>query len=328
MLGALLTICVSFDSLFAQRGSPQGAPPQPTYRAAVVSLSTLTADADSDELIADLKLETLADGMLVVSGGLAKATRPPVPNRSLFVLVDAQARTYRSFWISGRVEDNARLKAHLKSRHNIDWDENRKIGRQARIDDIPEPQPRQPQLAARARRAAQLSPRLVFASFLRAQQERISSCGTLADIAIETRDVFGYGTLLARSRTFAGWIQDVYINPSFVQNWADAFNSTYPVSPTAAQTHWYLDAGTSTQDAYSYPDELHAFAEQSTNYYNDDFPYVFGVPDLGRTWAWHRIVSKAQAPTTWIHFGNKNEYGGYSYLIGSNILDSSWTGCF
>jgi hypothetical protein len=331
LIGSMFIFCMTVvpagPAVSAQRagGVPQG--DRTVLPSALVSRLSLTPDADSDKVIPELTLDTLADGMTVVSGALPKAQSQPVVGRSMFLLVDAQAATYRTFVMNGAVENNERLKLHLKARYGIDWDANRRAMRpRAKTNDAPPEQPVSP-IPLRAGRRPPPQRAILPISNLSAQQQLVSTCVSTADVVIESRDILGYGVLLARSRSYAAWTQDIYTNPYFDQRWAFAFNDRQPQAPSALGTNWYLDGGSSQQSNYN-AEGLSAHAEQSSTYFNVDFPWVFQVPDLGPTYAWHGITADAHAFVTWIHSGSKNEYGGYSSLIGSNIIDYSWQACF
>jgi hypothetical protein len=71
----------------------------------VIATTPLSVDVDSDTPIADLALETLADGMVVLSGTVPPSPMPVTGARpSLFVVADSDRHTYRTFRVRGAVE--------------------------------------------------------------------------------------------------------------------------------------------------------------------------------------------------------------------------------
>jgi hypothetical protein len=294
------------------------------YPAAVVATARLTPDTQTDEIIADLTLETLSDGMVVMSGNLRRSQdiATPTTRPSIFLVADRNRSTYRAFRVRGAVEENERVKAHLKQQHGIDWDANRKLAPQRRARQLPsEPIPLLRWANYRTRFPFRFGPSISVR--LASANTDTVSCSVTADLNIETRDLYGYGFLLARSRTYAAIATDY--NPEWTsgeQVWAFSFSDQFPQNPTALNTHWYTESVNEVEYYSGVP--LAAISWQDTTYYNDDF----GDPSQ-RTWAWHYIYSQADR-TSMIPFrvGYKNEYGEFSSVIASNLIDWSWSGCY
>lgn len=252
---------------FAQDRSQSG-------RASVRQSIELAPEPNTDEVIRGLKLATLTDGRTFVQF----EEHGPPPSRTSFsvatnrfVAVDPQSRTYRSFILHGPYDEDARVRAHVKSKFGLEWaPPRRQVGRLA-----PVPQNRIAERPARGARAtsSRMEPRIRLVG---GGGQLAFTCSGDAGAYVGNVDVLGIG--LAEAQSTVNYTGGVDWFGSFW--YPGAYSYTYPRNPTSLGTHWYNGAVYRNENTTSWN---YVMAEQDAIMWNLDFASVilFGaIPDF------------------------------------------------
>ena len=342
-MGAVCTgLILNLEFVSAQRpvGQSPANPVGPRYPSAiaseanVVSQTLLRMDSASDEALAEVAVQTLANGRKVLSVTVQPSRRTVAPGNDpdlVFVAADIATGTYRSFRVKGPVADDPRVKAHLKSRLGVDWEANRAKASATRrrpaayTPTTPEPSVRYP------RTAAQLSgdrrPKVSPAVYRGSAAQEGTSCVIALDIEVQTQDPFGLVVASSRSQAFS--IEDWYAGGghstySWADNWTDPYVWHYVTFYGYPLTTWYRDLGSATDYRY-FAQSLLAIAEQNQYYWNTDFPLSLG----NTSWVWHYIYLSADVGD-WFNpvvYKTADDWGPVPALLSSGYIDRSWQGC-